>query len=179
MAEQQDGIDLLIHDHREVEQLFQRFETGADDATRKQLVEQITTELSKHAAAEEQYLYPLTAEAVAGGADLAEHSVEEHQEMKDTLHELQGMDATDPAYGQRVQELIAEVRHHVEEEEGELFPKLRQAVGEDRIMELGQQLATAKKMAPTQPHPKAPNTPPANKVAGPIAGAVDRITGKG
>ena len=172
-----DAITRLVDDHREVEQMFQQYETAVG-GQKKDLVERITTELSKHAAVEEQYLYPLTEEAVAGGADLASESLDEHQTMKNLLAELEDMDAATSAYDTKVHALMDEVRHHVEEEEGELFPKLRAAVGPDRLAELGEKMEKAKAMAPTRPHPRAPDTPPFNKVAGPVAGLVDRVTGK-
>ena len=69
---------------------------------------------------------------------------------------------------------MADVRHHVKEEESELFPELRAAVGEEELRAMGGQLAAAKKMAPTHPHPNAPATPPGNIVAGAAAAVVDR-----
>jgi hemerythrin superfamily protein len=184
MAGTRDAIELLVHDHREVEQLFQQYEQCIGDGNhdaglKKDLIDRITTELSKHAAVEEQYLYPLTAEAIAGGAELSEHSLEEHQEMKEALAELEDMDTSLPAYDGKALALMAEVRHHVQEEEGEMFPALRAAVGDQRLREVGEKMEQAKRIAPTRPHPHAPSTPPVNKLAGPAAGLVDRLTGKG
>jgi hypothetical protein len=66
------------------------------------------------------------------------------------------------------------VKRHVEEEEGEAFPKVRDALGQERLFEIGEAMERAKKVAPTRPHPYAPSTPPANLVAGPAAGVMDR-----
>ena len=74
-----------------------------------------------------------------------------------------------------LRQLMADVRHHVDEEEGELFPKLREAVGPEGLQDLGEKLAAAKKMAPTHPHPNAPNTPPGNIVGGAGAAVVDKV----
>ena len=72
------------------------------------------------------------------------------------------------------------MRHHVEEEEGELFPELRKAMKRKELEELAEALEAAKKVAPTHPHPRAPDTPPGNVIAGVAAGAVDKAqdTGK-
>ena len=74
--------------------------------------------------------------------------------------------------------LIENVRHHVEEEESGLFPQVRKAVGRKELGELGQAMEKAKKTAPTRPHPKAPDTPPGNLVAGPGAAVVDKVKTK-
>jgi len=74
--------------------------------------------------------------------------------------------------------LIENVRHHVKEEETGLFPEVRKAVGRKEMAELGAALEEAKKTAPTRPHPKAPDTPPGNLVAGPTAGVLDKAASK-
>ena len=75
--------------------------------------------------------------------------------------------------------LIESVRHHVKEEEGELFPKLQKAMDTNTLNELGDTLKQAKEMAPTRPHPRQPDTPPGNLVAGAAAGMVDKARQKG
>ena len=70
--------------------------------------------------------------------------------------------------------LIGNVRHHVEEEETELFPKLRASITTGELQEMGGRLAAAKKLAPSHPHPNAPNTPPGNVVGGVAAAVMDK-----
>ena len=172
-----DAITMLTTDHREVERLYAEFQrAGMPDTHRRQeLANQIIRELSVHAVVEEQYLYPLTAEAVHDGEELADHSLEEHQGIKDRLAELDGMEATDPGYDQKLAEVMATVSHHVEEEEGDLFPRLRQSVGTDRLAEVGEKMHRAKAVAPTRPHPSAPDTPPGNKILGAFAAVADKV----
>ena len=67
------------------------------------------------------------------------------------------------------------VRHHVEEEQSDFFPKVRRELSRTELADLGQALADAKKSAPTHPHPRSPDVPPANAVVGAIAGVVDRV----
>jgi hemerythrin superfamily protein len=172
-----DAIGLLKEDHRTVEQLFERWtEVRPEEgpAVKASLVEQIVRELSIHAAIEEQIFYPAVREALPEGAGLVDHSLEEHQEAKDLLAEIEKLDPGDPALEDKVGTLVADVRAHVEAEEGEMFPKLAEALGPEKLEEIGKALEKAKKTAPTRPHPHAPNTPPANVVAAVPAAAVDR-----
>ncbi|HEY3238090.1 MAG TPA: hypothetical protein VGL92_00905 [Acidimicrobiia bacterium] len=74
----------------------------------------------------------------------------------------------------KVTVLMELVRHHVEEEEQELFPKVAKAFGKQRLAELGDALAEAKKVVPTHPHPRLPDEPPGNILATPGAALVDK-----
>jgi hypothetical protein len=82
-----------------------------------------------------------------------------------------------------LQQLMDEVAAHVQDEENNLFPLLRQACSSEMLGDLGEKIRRAKAMAPTRPHPAAPDTPPANKLLAPGAGLVDRardfVTGRG
>ena len=107
-----------------------------------------------------------------------DESLHEHQEVKETLAALEDMDPADAAYDHKVAALIADVRHHVEEEEGEMFPKLRSALSAEQLADIAEKLADGKAKAPTRPHPAAPASGPGAKVAGPAAGMVDRVRDK-
>lgn len=117
-----DAIRLLKDDHRMVEGLFKKFEAAGDRAykTKRKVVDQITEELSRHAAVEEQLFYPAVRERVpqSEGEDTLE-SLEEHHIVKWTLSELDGMDSKDERFDAKVTVLIESVRHHVKEEEQE------------------------------------------------------------
>jgi hemerythrin superfamily protein len=177
-----DAVTLLRNDHKTVEGLFKKFEKAGPNAhkTKQDLVEKIVEELSIHAAIEEQVLYPAARAAVPDENDLVLESLEEHHIVKWVLSEIDGMDPTDERFTAKVTVLIENVRHHVEEEEGELFPALRKGMKRKELEELAQAMEKAKKAAPTHPHPRAPDTPPGNLVAGVAAGAVDKAqdTGK-
>src|SRR5688500_5277490 len=124
-----DAIKLLTDDHRTVEGLFQRYEQpGADTETRRAVVDEIIRELSIHAVLEEQLLYPRLRDAVPGGEPMAEEALQEHQEAKEELARLDKTAADDPRFDGLVRSLISDVRHHVEEEETELFPGMTQAL---------------------------------------------------
>jgi len=172
-----DATRLLEQDHQTVEQLFARFEGVEDTDEKGPIVDEIIQELSIHATIEEEVFYPAVREAT-GDEGLVEHSLEEHQEVKELLAELEKMSPSDPGYHQKVQAVIADVREHVQEEEGEMFPKFRDAISTARLEEIGTKLEQAKAKAPTRPHPNAPNTPPGNKVAGAPAAVIDRVKDK-
>lgn len=170
---QPNAIELLTIDHAAVEQMFRQIETVPEGDARSELVAGVIRELSVHAAIEEQYLYPAMRKALPDGDHLVQEALEEHRAVKETLAAIERADSPterDP----HLTSLIGNVRHHVDEEETELFPKLRASTTTVELQELGARLAAAKKLAPTHPHPNAPNTPPANIVAGAAAAVLDK-----
>jgi hemerythrin superfamily protein len=171
-----DAIELLTSDHREVEQLFHQYEAAGNDANvSKYAADKIITGLSIHAAVEEQILYPLMRKVDPDQSVLVDHSLEEHQEVKTLLDKVDGRDASDPEIRQIFATIKSAVEEHVAEEEGKLFPALRSHVKQDELMQLGEKMAKAKEIAPTHPHPNAPNTPPGNLMLGPVAAMADKV----
>jgi hemerythrin superfamily protein len=171
-----DAITLLKADHKTVHDLFRKFEQAGDraHATKRKLVERIVAELSVHAAVEEQLLYPFVHEQVPDADDLRLESLEEHLVVKRALADLDGLDPKDERFDAKVTVLREIVEHHVDEEEHELFPQLRSAVGRNELRELGERIAEAKRTAPTRPHPLLPDTPPLDVVTGAAAATIDR-----
>ncbi|CAN5604182.1 hypothetical protein BH10ACT1_BH10ACT1_18960 [soil metagenome] len=172
-----DAITLLKDDHKTVEKLFKRFEKAGDNAyaEKRQVADRIVEELSKHAAIEEMLFYPVTRATVPETEDIVLESLEEHHIVKWVLSEIDKMDVEDERFDAKVTVLIENVRHHVEEEESEYFPKVREELGRKALTELGDAMVEAKATAPTHPHPRSPDTPPGNVVAGNAAGVVDRV----
>ena len=180
MAEQhRNVIDILTTDHREVEQMFVELEslhgaTSDDDRQRrKDLVEQVTIELVRHSVAEEAEVYPVVAQKVSESG--AERSKHEHAEAEKTMKRLEDLQPDDAGFDAELAALMREIREHVKGEEGEVFPQMRQAFSEDELVELSMKVASIKQMAPTRPHPAAPDSPPADKILGPAAGLLDRM----
>jgi hemerythrin superfamily protein len=172
-----DAITMLKEDHKRVKQLFRQFEQAGPRAqrTKGKIVESIVKELSVHSAVEEQAFYP----AIKGvSEELTEgvlESLEEHHVAKWLLSELDGMSPTHERFDAKVTVLIESIRHHVEEEETDLFPKVRKQFSRSELAELGEVMENVKKLAPTRPHPKAPDEPPGNLGAGLVSGFVDRV----
>jgi hemerythrin superfamily protein len=148
-----DATALLETDHRTVDQLFRQYENlGSTNPTaRRAPVDRIIRELSIHAAIEEQVLYPAVRRELPDGPGMADEAFQEHQEAKEILRRLDQMDPGDFEFDSAVTELIKDVRHHVDEEESDMFPKLRSALSQERLTELGRQMQEAKQTAPTRP----------------------------
>ena len=177
--EQRDVIEILSTDHREVEEMFGELETlmrsegGGDGQRRKDLADQITIELVRHAVAEEVAVYPEVKRKVS--EEEAERAKREHAEAEKTMKALEKLDSDDPSFVEQIRTLMSEIREHVAEEEGEMFPHMRQIMTQDELVELGRRVEAIKAMAPTRPHPSVPNDPGKRLAVGPVAGMFDRL----
>jgi hemerythrin superfamily protein len=134
-----DITQLIETDHREVEGLFAKFKTDNAKATALQICE----ELDKHASAEEEVFYPVVRSDVPNGAKLADEGKDEHGEARQLIGRIKNTE-DEGHLGDLVSELEKAVSHHVGEEESEMLPKARQALGSDRLNELGAAFETAK-----------------------------------
>ena len=177
--EQRDVIEVLEHDHREVEQMFTELESLRGATTeeartrRKDLAEQVTIELVRHSVAEEVLVYPKVEKQVS--KEEVEHAREEHAEAEETLQRLEKLDADDPGFDDELATLMREIRHHIEEEEGEMFAQMRQTFDDDDLRSMGARVEAFKKVAPTRPHPNVPNEALPRLAAGPVASLLDRF----
>jgi hemerythrin superfamily protein len=160
-----DAITSLREDHRRVEKLFKEFEKlHKNDGTpqqKKRIVDEIVRELSEHAWIEEQVFYPEVRAQVEDAEETVLEGLEEHHIVKWTLSELDGMNGDEERFDAKVTVLIESVRHHVEEEEGEMFPQVREVIKRKALVELGERMDAARARAPETPQPKAPDEPPA------------------
>jgi hemerythrin superfamily protein len=170
-----DVIDLLEHDHREVEEMFVDFEKATSNDDKRAIADKVIIELVRHSEAEEQAVYPVMAKKIDSGKDLVEHEIDEHSKAEKLMKQMDGMDADDPQLIVLMGELKAAILEHIREEEHEAFPKLREAVGQDELEKLGTVVQGLKKIVPTHPHPMAPDHPPFNALLGPGAALVDRV----
>ena len=175
MAATTDAVDLLTRDHQRVEALFAQYEAAGDNHERTRIVHEVVHELAVHGEIEELLFYPRVRMALADGDELADEAVHEHLEIKRTLNELDRMTADQDGFDQRMGELVAEVRHHVEEEEGQMFPKIRERLSAEELADLGESLEGARALVPTRPHPAAPTNPLAKLAASPPVALVDRV----
>ncbi len=171
-----DAIAVLKQDHREVEQLFKRFEKAGDGAHRakRAIVDSVILDLARHAGIEELVFYPaVRAEITDATPDVLE-ALEEHHLVKVVLRELEDLDPADERFDAKMTVLMENVRHHMREEERELFPMVREHLGRSRLRELGDELRAAKPRVPTRPHPGAPDEPPGNVLVGGAVAVMDR-----
>jgi hemerythrin superfamily protein len=173
-----DAVKLLLRQHGEIRRLFEEF-SGLSDrpSQRKQdIVRELITLLVKHAEIEEQVFYPAV-RAELQEEEQIDESLEEHHAAELLLSELDSMTSDAPRFDAKVTVLMETVMHHLEEEEGELFPRVLESMSEDRRRELGAAMETVWRVAPTRPHPHSPDTPPANMVAGLPATVIDLTVG--
>jgi len=181
-ARQQDVIALIKADHSSVNQLFRRYQGLGDRAmrSRRQIADRLIKELSIHAAVEEQILYPNARAALPKGERLVKEAIKEHQSLKEALAALEKSRPDSDAFDDLMTEIRDEVRHHVKEEESPsgILPQLRKHASREELLQMAKLARTAKKVAPTRPHPKAPAAPPGNLVVGAAAGMVDKVRDK-
>ncbi len=142
-----DAIDLLLDDHKQVRQLIKQYEkmhekAGADE--KQELAEQICNEFLLHADIEEQFFYPAAREALEE-EDLIDEAEVEHASARDLVAQIQAMQPDDPMYDAKVKVLGEYIEHHVEEEEKEMFPKVKKAKLDFDM--LGQEMMQAKQAA--------------------------------
>jgi hemerythrin superfamily protein len=129
-----DAIDMLKKQHREVEGLFQEFSKAESAGTRRNVFDKIADALAIHATIEERHFYPSVKERATEEILLA--SVEEHLEIKRTIADLLALDADDEGFEAQVMTLQEEVQQHVEEEETDLFPKVKGLFDEEKLEEI-------------------------------------------
>jgi hemerythrin superfamily protein len=176
---QRDVVDLLSADHREFDRIFRELEglagrEGEDALRRKrELVDEVTIGLVKHSVAEETQVYPRVEKKI--DKEEANHAKHEHAEAEKTMKRLERMKPDDLAFDSAVAELIHEIRHHVEEEEGRMFTELRASFSRDELMEMAEKVEAVKKIAPTRAHPLTPNEPGVRLVVGPVASLLDHL----
>ncbi|WP_371869527.1 hemerythrin domain-containing protein [Telluria antibiotica] len=144
MAARQDAVALLTADHREVHEMFEQFEQLGDRAraTKEKLKEKICKALIAHTTIEEEIFYPAVREQIEDGEDMVDEATVEHAAAKDLIQQLQEMDPDDELFDAKVKVLGEQIDHHVEEEEKEMFPKVKKS-GLD-LLALGQEMAMRK-----------------------------------
>ena len=122
------ALDLLKRDHAEVDDLFKQFEEASEEGSaglRGELAMRICAALTVHAQIEEEIFYPAIRRGVSDAADLIDEAAVEHQSLKDIIERLQAATVRDPLFDAGVKVLSEYVRHHVKEEENEIFPKAK------------------------------------------------------
>lgn len=147
-----DAIVVLKNDHTTVKRLFRDYERAGDAQTRKQdLAQQIIGELVAHTFIENEVMYPRIRAALPDLNDDVLESYEEHHVADVLCQELWHMDASQEHFDAKMTVLIENVRHHIEEEEGDWFPKVRKGLDRTTLRAIGEQLMELKETAPHDP----------------------------
>jgi len=136
------AIDMLEADHREVEDLFEELESAQNAAEKREVFEEIADKLAVHATIEERHFYP--AAKTKDTEDLLREAAEEHLSVKRLIADLLALGAGDETFDAKCKVLQEQIEHHVEEEEGELFPKVQKLLGKDALDVLEQEMTATR-----------------------------------
>ena len=148
-----DAIVALKNDHKEILRTFREFEQAGERAkkTKGRLVDKMIELLTVHTYLENEVMYPRVRELLPELEDDVLESYEEHHVADLLVMELAAMDPADERFTAKTTVLIENVRHHIEEEEQEWFPQVREGLGRKQLQEIGEAMLEAKKKAPRRP----------------------------
>ena len=148
-----DAIVLLKDDHKEIRKVFKDFEDAGENAkaTQGRLVDKMLELLTVHTYVENEVMYPRVRELLPDVEDDVLESYEEHHVADVLCMELAAMSPDDERFVAKTTVLIESVRHHMDEEEQDWFPQVREGLGRKQLQELGAQMLEAKEKAPRRP----------------------------
>ncbi|PYF95950.1 Hemerythrin HHE cation binding domain-containing protein [Georgenia satyanarayanai] len=175
---EQDVVDFLTNDHALMVALLETIQETADLKERRDLADTLIAEVMRHAVAEEMHVYPAVEKHVPNGKEEVEHDKKEHDELVDVMKRIEDLDSEDPRFLQEIREMHGMLKHHANDEETDQFPKLRQHIPREELVELREKVETAMRAAPTRPHPSAPHSELFHKTLGPGVGFIDRLRDK-
>jgi hemerythrin superfamily protein len=164
-------IEALRRDHDEMREMFGKVEAATGEQ-RRDLFQQLLSELVRHEVAEEEILRPVSKRDA--GEEIANARIREESQAEQLLKEMEQLDPGSAEFTSKLATLRQEVESHAAAEEAEEFPKVAEKESPERLEQLGRVYEAAKKTAPTRPHPSTPNTPVANMLVGPFAAVMDR-----
>jgi hypothetical protein len=179
-----DVFEVLGSDHADVKRMLAELERSPDNSTgatgavlraRKQVAERLIIDTSAHEAAEERYLWPVVRARVAGGAALAAQAMSQESRAKEILARIGRLSAADPEFDQLIETIIPDYWQHIQFEETQVWPGLREALSPAEAEDLGRKILAAKEHGPAMPHPAAPASPALLKTVGPAVAVTDKL----
>jgi hemerythrin superfamily protein len=168
-----DGVDVLIEEHRRCEALFQAVDGQSNPDG--QAVDDIVRTLSVHDTLESEYLYPFVETRLTDGNQLTAANIGDHVEIAGWLAEIDRRHPGDAYRAELLAKVIGKVRAHIGEEERTLFPQLRQHLAPEELARFGDDLRAARHKVPTRPHPHAPRFSVGTRFAAAALRPVDRL----
>jgi hemerythrin-like domain-containing protein len=143
---------MLTDDHREVKRLLDELETTTERGvkTRHELFGRLKEKLSVHEIIEEEIFYPALRDHPKT-KEVALEGYEEHDVVDSIMGQLESLPVDDETWSAKATVMIENLRHHIEEEEGEMFPKARKVFDADELRELGDRMAARRATAERQP----------------------------
>ena len=183
-----DALTFLRADHQSVLGMLEVLDgapqgSGAWESGLDTMVTNLVIAESQHEAIEEQWLWPAVRDALDEGDELADHATGQEQAGKVMLQRLENGSPGDPDYHDALREFVMAAREHIAYEQDVVWPRLAEALSSAELDRLGERLETAKKVAPTRPHPATPPIGMVQKTMG-LGVAVldhvrDAVTGRG
>ncbi|MCW2739161.1 hemerythrin domain-containing protein [Nocardioides sp.] len=148
-----DAIVILKDDHKQIRKVFRDFQAAGPDATvsKGRLVTTMIELLTQHTYIENEVMYPRVRELLPELEDDVLESYEEHHVADVLVTELAAMKPSDERFDAKTTVLIENVTHHMDEEEQDWFPKVREGLGRKQLQEIGEEMLAAKKKAPKKP----------------------------
>lgn len=148
-----DAIVVLKDDHQQIKRLFREFQSAGDGAVKRkgELMARIIEELTVHTYVENEVMYPRIRELLPDLEDDVLESYEEHHVADLLVAELHAMKPDAERFDAKATVLIENVTHHIDEEEDEWFPKVREALGRTVLQEIGADILAAREKAPRSP----------------------------
>jgi hemerythrin superfamily protein len=148
-----DAIVILKDDHKQIRKLFKDFQSAGEgaEARKGKLVSTMIELLTQHTYIENEVMYPRVRALLPELEDDVLESYEEHHVADVLVMELAGMKPSDERFDAKTTVLIENVLHHMDEEEKDWFPKVREGLGRKALQEIGEELLASKKKAPRKP----------------------------
>jgi hemerythrin superfamily protein len=148
-----DAIVILKDDHKTIKKLFREFQSAGENAgaAKARVVKQIIEELTVHTYLENEVMYPEVRKLLPGLEEDVLESYEEHHVADVLCAELFAMDSDDERFDAKTTVLIENVTHHIDEEEQDWFPRVREGLGRKQLQELGARMAELREKAPRSP----------------------------
>jgi hemerythrin superfamily protein len=166
--------EFLREQHSQVRSMFAEMETAKGEA-RTQLFDCLRAFLAVHETGEEEIVHPAARKTGEKGEKVVEARLAEEDAAKKALSELEKIGPDGDGFDQKLAQFKSAVEDHAEAEEKELFPILESSVDADTRAAMTKKLQTAEKLAPTHPHPHAPESAVGNMVLGPFVAMVDKV----
>jgi len=169
-----DVVDILASDHQKANSLFDDIRSTNDVDTKRGLALELIKELCIHSGTETNVFYPACRKYLPESNNLVDLALEEHLVLENALNDLSDLNPADTRFDTKLQEIIQQVENHVQEEENDLFPKLKAHTTLDQRLELGRKLENNRSLVPTRPHPHLPKSGLAGQAARFIVAPLDR-----
>jgi hemerythrin-like domain-containing protein len=175
-----DALTFLREDHKSVLGMLEVLDgapsgDGSQVSGLQTMVTNLVIAESQHEAIEEQFFWPAVRKALDDGDTLADKAVEQEQEGKKLLAQLEHGEPGQPEYQQALQAFVQAGREHIAYEQEVVWPKVEAALSREQLERLGGQLKQAKKIAPTRPHPETPPMPLVLKTLGMVTATIDHV----